>query len=156
MKKSGFKRAFRWAVVYPLAMWFFINFISFAFGFTPYPDLAQQQLLSNTAPFILALAFGIWIGAESFNDFSFRMALVNTFVVSVVVGIVTVLLTVLLINNSDVFLAYAISVYARYTIISAPLVDLAISTCIGSIFTALSGAAAAYALLRVRNPRNRR
>ena len=67
--------------------------ISFFFGFTSYPDLAQQQLLSNSAPFIITFAFGFWIGAESYKNFGFAMTIFNALIVSTIAGIATILFT---------------------------------------------------------------
>ena len=152
MKKKGFSAAFLHAVALPMLLWLSFIVISFFFGFTSYPDLAQQQMLSNSAPFIITFAFGLWIGAESFRNFSFRMTLFNAFIVSFIVGLVTVLLTSLLVNDSGIFLTYATSIYSKTTVVSTPLIDLAISTAISNIFTALASTAAAYALLKVTYP----
>ena len=148
-KKNDFNGAFTSAVVYPVVVWAAFLLLSFLFGFTSYPDLAQQTLLSNSAPFILTFAFGFWVGAESFKNFSFGMTLINATVVSVIAGILTILLTFLLVNNSSIFLAYATSVYSKTTIINSPLINLAISTALGNIFVALASSAAAYKLLSI-------
>ena len=77
------------------------------------------------------------------------MTLINATVVSVIAGILTILLTFLLVNNSSIFLAYATSVYSKTTIINSPLINLAISTALGNIFVALASSAAAYKLLSI-------
>ena len=152
-KSNNFNSAFMHTVSYPLVLWVVFLTISFLFGFTSYPDLAQQQLLSNGAPFIITFAFGFWIGAESYKNFNFAMTLFNAFIVSTIAGIMTILFTDLLINNSGIFLTYTTSIYSRTTIINAPFVNLAISTCIGSIFVAIAAAAAIYSLLSLTVPK---
>ena len=74
-KSNSFNNVFMHTVGYPLILWVVFLAISFLFGFTSYPDLAQQQLLSNGAPFIITFAFGFWIGAESYKNFNFAMTL---------------------------------------------------------------------------------
>ena len=152
-KSNSFNNVFMHTVGYPLILWVVFLAISFLFGFTSYPDLAQQQLLSNGAPFIITFAFGFWIGAESYKSFGFAMTMFNAFIVSTIAGIVTILFTDLLINNSGIFLTYTTSIYSRTTIINAPFVNLAISTCIGSIFVAIAAAAAIYSLLSLTVPK---
>ena len=152
-KSNNFNSEFMHAVGYPLILWVVFLLISFFFGFTSYPDLAQQQLLSNGAPFIITFAFGFWIGAESYKNFGFAMTIFNALIVSTIAGIATILFTDLLINNSGIFLTYTTSIYSRTTIINAPFVNLAISTCIGSIFVAMASAGAIYSLLSITTPK---
>lgn len=144
-------------VIYPLTLWLIIYIISFLFGYTEYPDLTQQAMLNDASPFIMAIAFGFWIGSESRNSgFNFHQTMANTLIVSFVVGAVAVLLTVVLINTSPVFLTYATQFYAKANTVTAPIINLVVSTWGGNIFTAVPAAAAAYSFLNATNNKKKK
>jgi hypothetical protein len=121
--------------------------MAFLFGFSAWPDITQMVLLAATYPFLIAFVFGLWIGAESKHEFSFYVALQNAFIVSFAVGVVQVLLTIILINNSPLFVVYSTTLYQSRLAEPMPIIDLVVSTWLGGIFVCLPAAAASYTFL---------
>jgi len=144
-------KAYLNALLVPFVLWFVFYVVAFLFGYTEYPDVTQQMMLNNASPYFVALAFGLWIGAESYNN-GFRVggAAVNALIASFVVGVFCVLFTIVLINTSQIFLAYAASLYSKAYTVNQPILNLAISTWVGNIFTAIPAAAATCAFLKGR------
>jgi hypothetical protein len=143
------------AIFYPLTLWLLFTIIAFLFGFSAWPDITQMVLLSASFPFFIAFAMGLWIGAESKNEFSFYVALQNAFIVSFVVGIIDVLLTIILINNSPTFVVYSTTLYQAKLAVPMPIIDLVVSTWLGGIFVCLPASAASYTFL-VKSQRKER
>lgn len=145
----------KWRVIfYPLTIWLIFKFVAFLFGFTSAPDLAQGALLGGSSfPGLTALAIGLWIGAWSGRDFKLEGTLLNAFLVSFTVGFVELLLTIILINNSPTFVTYVTSLYSANSTVSAPIINLTISTWVGGMFTAISAAAAGYVFVSTRRRR---
>ncbi len=142
------KKDIKWAIAYPLAAWLVFYFIAFVTGFTPWPDLSQALLLSDTEPFFTAIMIGLWIGIESHRTFDLKGAIINSFLVSLIVGLAVIALTATLVNHSQIFLTYSVSIYSRYVVSNTqPILNLALSTLAGNIFVAVPGAIVGYELL---------
>jgi hypothetical protein len=148
----------RWkrAVIYPLTLWIVFLILAFLLGFTSWPNITQMSLLGDAFPSIIGIAFGLWIGAESKNEFSFAGALQNAFIVSFLVGMIELLLTIVLINNSPLFVTYSTAVYHNRETVPMPLIDLVVSTWIGIIFVCLTASAASYSFLSRSHREHRR
>lgn len=137
---------YKMALIYPFMLWFIFKVISLLFGFTTYPDLSQEMLLNDTTPF-LPLMFGFWIGAASFAiEPKLSKALLNALIVSFLIGSVSLVFLLTLINNSPLFLTYASAIYASKLAIIPPIMNLGISKWFVSMFTCVAAAGAIFAI----------
>lgn len=144
--------AYKQTIFYPLTLWLLFTVVGVIFGYTNFPDIANQMLLNNSAPYFIAVGFGLWIGAAASKDtFGLRGTVINAFIVSFVVGLSVLVATIMLINTSPIFVTYATSIYARYATVNEPIMNLAVSTMFGDMFVALPAAAAAHLFLRRRS-----
>ena len=148
----------KWKVVfYPLTLWLILAFVAFIFGFTSAPDLAQVALLSGSMfPFITAFGYGLWVGGWSHKEFKLKGAIINAFLVAFTVGLIKLLLTMILINNSPTFVTYVTSLYSANATVGEPIINLSISTLLGEIFVAIPAAAAAFTFASANAARKRR
>ncbi|MGA3020944.1 MAG: hypothetical protein ABSD68_03280 [Candidatus Micrarchaeales archaeon] len=134
-------------IISVVLFWVTFKLVSFLFGFSPWPDITQLALLSETFPFISALGFGFWIGVESYKDFNLMEAIRNSVIIAFLIGCLELTLLVVLVNTSTTFLVYALAIYPTEVNAPIPLLDLVISTWIGGMFIAVPTTAVGYRLM---------
>ncbi len=129
---------------YVLTCWVVLKLAAFAFGFGPWPDIAQLALMGGVYPFLIAFSFAMWIGAASHDDFSLGEAVRNAVMASFLIGCVELMLSLILINNSASFVTYVTAVYPLEMNMDIPFLNLVIATWIGGIFLSIPASAFAY------------
>jgi hypothetical protein len=135
---------------YLLTCWIALKLIAFLFGFTPWPDIAQLALMGGTYPVMVAFGFALWVGATSHDAFTLPETVRNAVMIAFLVGCAELMLTVILVNNSQSFVTYVTALYPLETGMSIPFLNLVISTWVGGIFISIPASAAAYIMMGKR------
>ena len=135
------------SLFYILTAWIALKLIAFIFGFTPWPDIAQLALMGGTYPIIVAASVRVVDWRVSDDNFTLSQTVRNAVIAAVVIGCVELMLTVILINNSQSFVIYVTGIYPLETNMDIPFLNLVISTWVGGILLSIPASASAYLLM---------
>jgi hypothetical protein len=148
MNKKSFKRV----LMLPLALWVFYELVAFVMGYTAMVNTSVELLLGDI-PVFFAVIFGIWIGRRSYKVLGdyIKVAMINGLILSLVVGFVAIILTLLLANTSSAFAqtygsigsAAATSSYTQ-SISLTSILESAVSSWVKVILVTIVGAAMGF------------